>query len=193
MFIIPTTIEEVLDEFPYVEEWLTLISKLLNRKINKEKIEFYYSYGYFISPDGDREEYDRQMKLFYSMLPFEERFNFEIAKVRVNLTIRVDHFMLSNRLNKGDIPELIQKIVKEITKVKMTIEGEQHNNKVIIDSIPPIDRSIISYKVIRETLTGQKEYSDLDIDLILDKISKSGIESLTDDEKEFLDRKSKEF
>lgn len=194
MFIIPTTIEEVLDEFPYIEDWITSSSNFLKKEIDREKIEFYYSYGYFVSVPEDRERYNREIKEFYSNLYFEERLNFELSKVKVNLTMRVGHFILSNRLQKGDIPIVISKIVKEITKVKMIIEGEKHCNQNIIDSIPPIDRSVISYKVVRDSLVGPNTFSDtFDIDNLLDKISKSGIESLSKEEKEFLDKKSKEF
>ena len=98
MFIIPTTIEEVLDEFPYIEDWITSSSNFLKKEIDREKIEFYYSYGYFVSVPEDRERYNREIKEFYSNLYFEERLNFELSKVKVNLTMRVGHFILSNRL-----------------------------------------------------------------------------------------------
>jgi hypothetical protein len=70
------------------------------------------------------------------------------------------------------------------------IEGEFHKNKKVIDSIPEVDRSIIKYRVVN--MDGLNNEPQFDIDQILDKISTNGIESLTPEEKEFLDRTSKQ-
>lgn len=193
MYIIPTTIEEVLEEFPQVDNWLDFTKTFLKKEIDLSKIEVFYSYGYFVPKSKDREKSQREAFEFQSNLHFEERFNYEMSKVKVNLTIKLGNFVLSNRLENDFVPVIITKIVKEVTKVKMTVEGEYHKNQSVIDSIPPIDKSIISYKVVRESLINQfqDDKTELDIDEILDKISDSGIQSLSPEEKEFLDKKSK--
>jgi hypothetical protein len=91
----------------------------------------------------------------------------------------------------------ITNIVKELTKVKMMMEGEFYKDQSVIDSIPPIDPSVVSVKIIREDdidtdYDNGDEYSEsYDIDVLLDKISKNGIKSLTEQEREFLDKTSK--
>jgi hypothetical protein len=123
---------------------------------------------------------------------FDERLEFELKKVRVNLTMLVGkNFVLSNRMPKDTIPELIRKVVTEVTKVKMLVEYEYHMDDNIKNSIPPIDNSIVSFEIVRDIVKDEKK-SDLNIDELLDKISDEGIESLTPEEKEFLDKKSKD-
>lgn len=185
-----TTKEEVLSDFPIVTEWLEKIESNFSKNVNSDKTEFIYSYGFFLpkskSDDDFIQLYEKCSKMKYS-----ERLDFELSKVRINLTIKNGNFILSDRLPKGRIPTIIREIVAEITKVKMLVEGEYHGNQDIIDSIPELDKNIISFEVIKEFIkndTGSVEY---DIDEILDKISSQGMESLSEDEKEFLDKKSK--
>ena len=84
--------------------------------------------------------------------------------------------------------------VSEITKYRMMVESEFHKDQEIKDSIPPIDNTIVSIDLVRSLISGGEETeSEFDLDDVLEKISKNGIESLSDKEKEFLDRKSKEM
>ena len=57
--------------------------------------------------------------------------------------------------------------------------------------LPPI----VSVDLIKSLVSGKDEVdeAEFDLDEILEKISITGIESLTDKEKEFLDNKSKEM
>ena len=71
----------------------------------------------------------------------------------------------------------------------MTIENQIRYNKDISDSIPPLS-GLISFEIINDTFLSNTP--QFDMDEILDKISISGYSSLTDDEKEFLDKKSKD-
>jgi hypothetical protein len=147
----------------------------------------FYNYGYFV-PKGKGAAPEQ-----YDML-FKDRLQYELSKVRVNVTIKIDEFMMTNRLKKGMVPEIIKSMVTEITKYKMTIEYEFHNNEEIKNSIPEFDESVVSVEVIRKEIGTEKIEEDyFDLDDILDKISKAGVESLTEKEKEFLDRKSKEM
>lgn len=141
----------------------------------KKKIEFYENM------------YENTQKMM-----FDERLEFELKKVRVNLTMLVGkNFVLSNRMPKGTIPDIIRKVVTEVTKVKMLVEYEFNNNEDIKKSIPEIDTSIISFEIIRDVVKDENKLN-LDIDDILDKISQDGLDSLSDEEKEFLDKKSKD-
>jgi len=88
---------------------------------------------------------------------------------------------------------LIYSIVCEITKVKMLVESEYHQNKEVIESIPELDKENFDIKIVKENLEDEIEEQGLDMDQILEKISKEGMHSLSKEEREFLDRKSKDI
>jgi hypothetical protein len=190
MYIIDTKIERVCDEFSQVKKWVkTIHKKILNTELDNSKISVYYSYGFFITKSKSDTEVISNEELF--KLKYKKRLKIELDKVRVDVTIRVGNLILTNRLERGLIPQDIKNIVTELTKVRMMIEGEFHKNKKVIDSIPEVDRNIVQYRIIK----GYDDDNDMepmfDIDLILDKISKDGIQSLSPEEKDFLDKSSK--
>ncbi len=197
MFTIPLEKEEVLSDYPNVEkDWIELSnSKFLNNELDEEKMSFFYSYGFFLPKINDMEkkiEFYENMYENTQKMMFDERLEFELKKVRVNLTMLVGkNFVLSNRMPKGTIPDIIRKVVTEVTKVKMLVEYEFNNNEDVKKSIPEIDTSIISFEIIRDVVKDENKLN-LDIDDILDKISQDGLDSLSDEEKEFLDKKSKD-
>ena len=189
MYIIDTKIERVCDEFSQVKKWVkTIHKKVLNTKLDNSKISVYYSYGFFVTKTKSDTEIISNEELF--KLKYKKRLKIELAKVRVDVTIRVGSLILPNRLERGLIPEDIKNIVTELTKVRMMVEGEFHKNKKVIDSIPEVDRNIVQYKIIKGDDDNDMEPM-FDMDLILDKISKEGIESLSPEEKDFLDKSSK--
>lgn len=196
MFVIDVTKEEVLSDFPEIKSWMRRLKslRLKDGELDKSKIEFYYSYGFFIPKVENKMEYYQTILEKTSKMLYEERLVHEMSKVRVNLTLEIDNFIISDRMPNGVIPEVIRNIVEEVTKVKMMIESEYYKYKDVIDSIPPMDSEYVDIKIIRDVVN--KDYSNdinFDVDSILDKISKKGFESLTDEEKKFLDEKSKDM
>ena len=188
MYLINTNLEEVSKEFDFVNSWIeTVCQNILHKEKDSCKITIFYDYGYFV-PKGkgaDPKQYD---------MLFDDRINYEMSKVRVNITIKIDDFMMSNRLKKGLIPDVIKSMVTEITKYKMQIECDFHENKEVRDSIPAYDESILSVEIIKNEIDTEKIEEDyFDLDEILDSISKNGVDSLTEKEKQFLDKKSKEM
>ena len=189
MYIIDTEIEKVCEEFSQVEKWIkTIHKKVLKAEVDNSKIQTYYSYGFFVTKPKEGEVALTNDDIF--KLKFKKRLKFELSKVRVDVTIKIGNFTMTNRLEKGLIPEDIKNIVTELTKVRMMVEGEFHKNKKVIDSIPEVDRNIVQYKIIKGNEDVDMEPM-FDMDLILDKISKEGIESLSPEEKDFLDKSSK--
>lgn len=188
MYIINTNLEEVVKEFDFVNSWIdTLCQDILHKDREKCKITMFYNYGYFV-PKGKGANPEQ-----FDML-FDDRLNYELSKVRVNVTIKVDELMITNRLKKGLIPDIVKSMVTEITKYKMTVECEFHENDDVKKSIPEFDESIVSIEVIKQEIGTEKiEEEYFDLDDILDKIAKTGIDSLTEGEKDFLDKKSKEM
>jgi hypothetical protein len=188
MYTIKTKIEEVVKEFDFVSDWVDTICKMILKKEKEScKITTFYDYGYFV-PKGSGLRIDQ-----YEMI-YDDRLNHELSKVRVDVTIKIDDFVFTNRLKKGLIPDLIKSMVTEITKYKMQVEYEFHQNIEIKNSIPDFDDSIISIEIIKQEVDQEKiEDEYFDIDDILDKIAKKGIDSLSVAEKSYLDKKSKEM
>ena len=201
MFVIDVERKEIAKEFPIVKEWMKKMKKIkLNEgKFEKDKVEFYYSYGFFVPKNKNNDdEYLKSLESTLTML-YPERLIFELSKVRVNLSMKLDNFILTDRLPKGSIPTRIKNIVAEVTKVKMMVESEFSHNKEVLESIPALDKTVVDIEIVKNgestlltkspnNATATNEFS---IDTILDKISKKGFESLSKEEKEFLDNKSK--
>jgi len=195
MFTIDIKKEDLVNQFPEIEKWVKKIKKFSfsQKEVNDSKIEFYCSFGFFVPKSHNTQEKFEELAEITSKMLFEERVNFEMSKVRVNITMKVGNFVISDRLPKGIIPDTVFKIVSEITKVKMTIESDFYGNKEVKNSIPEIDRNFVDIEIVRDVVnTDYKNQSEFDIDSILDKIGQDGLDSLTDEEKEFLDKKSKE-
>jgi len=183
MFLINANIEEAIVEFPLIKEWIDIIkfNIIKDSSFKNSDIKFNYTYGFFV-PKSNK-YYD------YRKILYPERLNIELSKIRTGVTIEMGHFIMTNRLPKGSIPEVIKDLVIEITKVKMILEAEIDYDVDVVDSIPPLHKTT-SISVIRDQIKNEDE--EFDIDDILDKISKNGIESLSDREKDFLDKKSKD-
>ncbi len=183
MFLVQANIKDVLDECSVVRDWIDVIKTniIKNESFQDSNIKFYYSYGFFVP---------KSTKYVRLDMLFPERLELELSKIRVGATIEMGNFIMSNRLPRGFIPPIINDIVIEITKVKMMIECELFQNDEIFDSIPPLSENT-SFKIIREMIGDQIE-EEFDMDDILDKISKYGIDSLNQREKDFLDKKSKD-
>jgi hypothetical protein len=188
MYTINTTLEEIVNEFDFINDWIDTICKnILNKEKDSCKITTFYNYGYFVTK-GSGINIDQ-----YEMT-YDDRLKYELSKVRVNVTIKIDDLVFTNRIKKGLIPDLIKSMVTEITKYKMQIEYEFHQNVEIKNSIPDFDDSVVSVEIIRKEIDQEKmEDEYFDIDDILDKIAKKGIDSLTTTEKSYLDKKSKEM
>lgn len=191
MFTILATKEEVFHDYPQITEWIEIAEKLTGKDINVDKVEFLYSYGFFHPKVEDKEKYYTELFEKCSKMEYNQRVEFELSKVRVELTLKVGQFVLSNRI-KDFLPQIIKDIVSEITKVKMLVEFEYHNNQSVKNSIPDVDKSVVSFEMIKDLVKSDYNVS-LDIDDILDKIANNGMNSLTIEEKEFLDKKSKEM
>jgi hypothetical protein len=192
MFTILTTKEEVINDIPLIyNDWYKVITQM-KPDLDESKLDMYYSYGFFHPKVENKEDYYNQVFEKCSTMLFEDRLQYELSKVRVNLTIKLGHFFLSDRLPKGTIPKIINDIVTEITKVKMLVEYEYNQNEEVKSSIPEIDTNIVSFEIIRDVVNSDYSKSQsFDIDSILDKISQKGMDSLSDEEKDFLDKKSK--
>jgi hypothetical protein len=190
MNIISVTFDEIIEEFEIVKDWTDSICKdILNKDLSESKINSFYHYGYFLPKVENKEEFYSEQYDRYSKMLFDDRLKEELSKVRTNVTIKIGNFMMTNRLPKGTIPKVIKEIVTEVTKYKMIFECEIHNNEEVRKSIPDFDDSIVSFELIKNQVSSEPE--QFDMDEILDKISESGMDSLTESEKNFLKNQSK--
>jgi hypothetical protein len=196
MYIIDTKSEEVYKEFPYIKSWVeSICGSIIEKEMDDCKIDMFYYYGFFIPKVSNKQDYYTKQYDMYSQMKFDERLNYELSKTRINITIKIDNFMMTNRLKKGETPSIVSSIVTEITKYKMMAESEFHENQEIKDSIPEIDNNLVSIELVKSLVSGKEEVDETEFDLddILEKISKQGMDSLSEKEKEFLDKKSKEM
>jgi hypothetical protein len=190
MYIIEVGIENVLKECPFAKDWIDVINKNIKKSnFPVSKIESYYDYGFFVpASKNTQENYLINLQKSMNMM-FDERLTLELSKVRVTLTLKMGNTMITQRLPKGFIPDTVKEIITEITKIRMSMECDDHGNEEIRGSIPELNPNI----VVEFLDNPPREESELEIDDILDKISNSGYDSLTKEEKEFLDKKSKDI
>jgi hypothetical protein len=190
MNLITTDYQEVINEVPNIKDWIKSISNdILKKEIDDSKIKTFYQFGYFLPKVENKEEFYQKKYQEYMEMLFDDRLDEELSKVRVSVTLKIGNFIMSNRLEKGVIPKVIKDIVTEITKYKMLYEYQVHGNIDVLNSIPEFDESIATLEVVKNEIEYPTD--SYDIDDILDKISESGMESLTDGEKEFLKNHSK--
>jgi|LauGreDrversion4_2_1035121.scaffolds.fasta_scaffold04841_16 hypothetical protein len=179
---------------PKVKQWIenfNLIS-FSEKEITEDDVQVFCSFGYFVPKSHNGDKFEEISEMSSKML-FQDRLNFEISKVRVSLTVKIGNFTITDRLPKGIIFESVKKVVAELTKVKMTVESEYYNIQEVKESIPEFDKSIIDFEIVKDVVKNDYNHQiNFDVDDILDKISKQGIDSLSEEEKQFLDSKSKE-
>lgn len=179
---------------PKVKQWIenfNLIS-FSEKEITEDDVQVFCSFGYFVPKSHNGDKFEEISEMSSKML-FQDRLNFEISKVRVSLTVKIGNFTITDRLPKGIIFESVKKVVAELTKVKMSVESEYYNIQEVKESIPEFDKSIIDFEIVKDVVKNDYNHQiNFDVDDILDKISKQGIDSLSEEEKQFLDSKSKE-
>ncbi len=179
---------------PKVKQWIENFSLISfsEKEITEDDVQVFCSFGYFVPKSHNGDKFEEISEMSSKML-FQDRLNFEISKVRVSLTVKIGNFTITDRLPKGIIFESVKKVVAELTKVKMTVESEYYNIQEVKESIPEFDKSIIDFEIVKDVVKNDYNHQiNFDVDDILDKISKQGIDSLSEEEKQFLDSKSKE-
>lgn len=182
------------DYFEVIDKWSDIIQFQLDKKLDLGKLEFFYTFGSFLPKVKNKEEFYINMWEETGRMVWEDRIAHELSKIRVDLTMKMGKFSITDRMKKEYIPSLVVNLVTEITKLKMMFECEVNGIKEIKDSIPPLNKDYLDIESVRELLrTFSGKENAFDLDLLLDKISEGGIESLTEEERNFLNKKSKEI
>jgi len=217
MVTVATNYEQVLADYPeLVQEFLDNLrnSTSKNKDMDITKIKWFYSWGTFgkkSKSDSDKvlkqEEHKKRMNMVY-----EDRWEAESEKIKVDLEMVAGSFVRADRCQKEEISPLIVRYAKELLKLQMQSEQKHLEemkelvNKNVIDSIPEVDQTIIeeifppnpAADAIRQAIanaqgggsTKRKKEITYDLDDILDKISDTGFDSLSDEEREFLKNQS---
>jgi hypothetical protein len=193
MFTIKVTLTEVKKDYPQVlENWLDTIQNSFGKKIVEDKLELFYSAGLFAPKKEVEEDVDKILKM-----DFAQRLDWEIAKVRIDLTLKISKFVITDRMERKFVPSVIADMIREITKLKMILEGELNGNEFgVADSVPPLQGGFFDEESLRSVFKELVGFSansggSHDLDVILDKISEFGIDSLSGDEMDFLKSQSK--
>jgi hypothetical protein len=195
MFTVDIKRDELV-KFEEIQQWIENVKSVSfsKKEVDESKIEFYCSFGFFVPKSHNSSEKFEEISEMTSKMMYEERLNFEMSKVRVNITMKVGNFIVSDRIPKGIIPESVFKVVAEITKVKMMVECEYYGNEEIKRSIPEIDKNFVDIEIIKDVVNQDyQNQTEFDVDSILDKIGKEGLDSLSEEEKQFLDSKSRDL
>lgn len=186
-----------IDYFEVIERWFSIIEVELKKPIKADKLEFFYSFGSFLPKGKKSDDFYFNLWEQTSKMLWDERLEYELSKIRIDFTLKMDKFSMTDRMSKDFIPMIVLNLVKEITKLKMMFECEFNGIQEVKESIPPLDKNYLDEDSVRELLkiafgsfNGEKNF---DLDSLLDKISDSGIESLTEEERNFLNKRSREI
>lgn len=114
------------------QELLTILRNSNSRykDMDINKIYWTYSFSYVRKKSENTPEYYENL----FKMPFEERFEVELKKVRVNISLTAGYFYITDRVS--NISESIKETVKAITMQKMVNEQEFIGDEGVLNSIP---------------------------------------------------------
>jgi hypothetical protein len=103
------------------------------------------------------------------------------------------HYIKGDRVpSTSEVSPFVVRYETELIKVHMLNEQKEFNEAHIISSIPEPNMEILDELIPPEVKAMQAKMQEpsYDVDELLDKISDEGLESLSDEEKEFLKNQS---
>lgn len=170
-----------------------------------DKIKWMYVWG-FLTKKSERKTIEE-----LSQMEYNQRLEYELSCLRVDVVMTARSFIYGDRVS-GEIPTIIKEFVSEILKFRMKIEQTRFNYRNVITSIPPFsgkikfegngvedfmnedggdnDNFLIGGGNNNENIKPIAGQNMAEIDGILDKIRKNGIDSLTEDEKKLFNSAS---
>lgn len=97
-----------------------------------EKMNFGYNFSFFVKKGGYTPEYIEEI----SKLPFNERYEHELSKVRVSIVLSAGHFYISDRVE--GVSDTIKEAVKYTTVQKMKEEADVFEDTSMLGTIPEL-------------------------------------------------------
>ena len=205
------TYAEFINDYPEVGG--KMMNDLYNSQgsIALDEVDFYYYWHIFPEDDDDN------LESYKHLLEFDERLIYELNKVSIEIYIKYESYIRGEIVDHLDVPEVVENTLSDILISTMRYEQIFFNNKEVIDSIPNkivtletyyskfldkevpvLDSSLLSPNLNAETMEDMNfqnnsvKSKDLTLDDLLDIINKKGYDSLTEEQKELLDRYSKQ-
>jgi hypothetical protein len=145
----------------YEKEFQELLNMLRNsnskyKDTSEDKMYWAYSFSFFRKKGENTPEY---YEALYKM-PFEERLEVEMKRVRVNIALTAGYFYISDRV--VNVSESIAKTIRAITMQKMANEQEFNaGDESILNSIPFVkDEEKLKPMSLQEQLKHAVEIED---------------------------------
>jgi hypothetical protein len=187
--------KDVFKDFPEVrEKWMELINLHLDKELKENEITFFYTCVF-----KDNLE---QILLSNLMRDKDEELILSEGDFFIDLTLKYEKFIMSDRMNKFSISPLMKQNITDSLKARATSIKALENflgdkNSDIFNSNNFSSTGLFNIEYMKDydffnDVESKDNLSNMDIDDILDKISKEGIESLTTLELKALDDASKD-
>lgn len=188
------TTQETVEKFcpQKMEDFLEMLRNSTSESKTTPDDKIFWLWGFTTVKTKEIKEIEEDRKNFLSML-FEERLEHEFKKVRVSLAMRAGHFNLIDRVTVSELPDEVKEVVYKKLIVIMNAEQEIIKDKEVMESIPKpkvkkpgkveLDEEGEGTVVQKPIPTKKVE---LNLDKILEKINESGVESLSEEERNFL-------
>lgn len=205
MVTIEVKSEQLKEWFPITYE--TFLEELRNSKTqysdkSEDKIKWVISWGIFRTKAKNEQEqlkndmeYESKLKLQYN-----ERCAIDITKIKVNVSMKAGFYIRTDRSFDKELPQYIIDMFYEVQKITMLQEQMYYNDPFVMESLAEFQhlldeilKDMEEQEFGIEGLNSLKKAVEpkLHMDDILDKISESGLQSLTAKELQFLERESK--
>lgn len=160
-----------------------------NAELEEVDIFYYWSFA-------NLEKIDELIESIKHEYTYQERYDYEIQKISVEVYIRYDDYIRGQVVSELPLSSLIASEVSRTIVTIVSYEQESIQDLDVINSIPlDIEPYEHLFKILDES-SGEGEYIEFNteidadeptLDSVLDKIKKSGVESLTKKERRLLD------
>jgi len=117
-------------------------------------------------------------------------FNKDVDLNKVEFICQFGFFVPKGHNTPEKFSEAFEENCKLEYESRLEVELSKIRNLNVKSSIPQVDKNIVNIEVFRDIANSEIK-RDFNLDDILDKIIESGVDSLSDDEKDFLDKSSK--
>ncbi len=161
-------------------------SKSRYNDVSEDKMHWFISWAFLVKKAITEEEKEAQKVSYMNKmnLVYDDRIQLELPRIKCSITIKANNYYRTDRVFETEVPPYINDMAKEIVKITMVQEQNYFNNPIVMDSLKEF------YNLYQPDEVGDNN-DNLSIDDILDKISESGIQSLSPNELRFLEKMSK--
>jgi hypothetical protein len=169
---------------------------------DEDKIKWMISWGVFrTKAKTEEEQILKDLELENKLkLPYEERCKVDIPKIRITISMKAGYRVVSDRTLDSEIPDFVKEMFYEVMKITMLQEQMLINDPVVLESleefkdllsdfIEDMEIEMEGFEDVKKAY--KKQETTLSMDDILDKISDTGMQSLTAKELKFLEKMSR--